>query len=247
MSNMRLLQSLNRGLETLDYLATQVEPSRLTDIAAHLDVDKSNASHLLRTLVAAGYAEQTDGRRYRATSKVLPKRGHDLEEIIACREALHQTLVELVDKTGECAHMAVLVGTRVWYVDKITSPLPLKVDHPIGSLAPLHCTALGKAFLAFGNAPDAGLLEPFTPKTITKRQALASEIEATRRRGYAQDDEEFSPGIRCAAVPVHTGAGEMIAAIGISGPTARISLERLDELGSLVRDHLAATCTWSKT
>ena len=243
---MRLLQSLNRGLETLDFLVGQPEPVRLTDIAAHLEVDKSNASHLLRTLVAAGYAEQTDNRRYRASAKVQPRRGHDLEEIIACREGLHQTLVDLVDITGECAHLAVLVGTRVWYVDKIASPLPLKVDHPIGSLAPLHCTALGKAFLAFGEARDAGVLDAFTPKTITKAQALDSEIEATRRRGYAQDDEEFSPGIRCAAVPVYAAPGDMIAAIGVSGPTARISLERLAELGALVSERAAATSSWSK-
>lgn len=244
---MRLLQSLNRGLETLDYLTVQTEPSRLTDIAVHLEVDKSNASHVLRTLVAAGYAEQTENRRYQATSKVRPRRGHNLEDIIDCREGLHQTLVDLVELTGECAHMAVLVGTRVWYVDKIASTLPLKVDHPIGSLAPLHCTALGKAFLAFGEARDPGALESFTPKTITKLQALDSEIEATRRRGYAQDDEEFSPGIRCAAVPVYARPSDMIAAIGVSGPTARISLERLAELGALVAERAAATSNWSKT
>lgn len=243
---MRLLQSLNRGLETLDYLTQQSEPSRLTDIATHLNVDKSNASHLLRTLVAAGYAEQVDGRRYSATTKVQPRRGHDLEDIIECRESLHDTLVELVQVTNECAHMAVRVGTRVWYVDKVASPLPLKVDHPIGSLAPLHCTALGKAFLAFGSASDSGRLEAFTPKTITRQPALDSEIEVSRRRGYAQDDEEFSPGIRCAAVPVFTASGEMIAAIGVSGPTARISLERLTELGALLINYSSTLSNWSK-
>ena len=244
---MRLLQSLNRGLEALDYLTAQTEPARLTDIAAHLDVDKSNASHLLRTLVAAGYATQTENRRYRASAKLQPRRSHDREEIIACRESLHQTLIDLVDLTGECAHMAVLVGTRVWYVDKIASPLPLKVDHPIGSLAPLHCTALGKAFLAFGNARETGELTSFTPRTITRTAVLEAEIEASRRRGYAQDDEEFSSGIRCAAVPVYAGEKDMIAAIGISGPTARISTERLGELGTIVRERAAAISNWSKT
>ena len=87
----------------------------------------------------------------------------------------------------------------------------------------------------------------FTPKTITRSQALDAEIEVTRRRGYAQDDEEFSPGIRCAAVPVYSGPGDMIAAIGVSGPAARISLERLAELGALVAERTAATSNWSKT
>ena len=241
---MRLLQSLNRGLAALDFLTAQALPARLTDIAAHLEVDKSNASHVLRTLVAAGYAEQTDGRRYRATDKVQPRRGHDLEEIIACRERLKGTLAELVDETGECAHMAVQVGTQVWYVDKISSSLPLKVDHPIGSLAPLHCTALGKAFLAFGNVTETGSLEPFTDKTITSATALGREIAVTRERGYAQDDEEFSPGIRCVAIPVYSGPAEMIAAVGVSGPTARISLQRLAEFGDLVMRRGAKLNNW---
>lgn len=231
---MRLLKSLSRGLAALDFLADRPEPARLTELAQHLDVDKSNASHILRTLVAAGYAEQAEGRRYRPAGRLRPRRSHDLEDIIACRDRLHATLERLVEETRECAHMAVRVGTRVWYVDKISSPLPLKVDHPIGSLAPLHCTALGKAFLAFGPTGDAGALEAHTERSITTPAALAAEIAAIRDLGYARDDEEFTPGIRCVAAPIYAAGGGMIAAIGISGPTARIDAARLAELGRLV-------------
>ena len=174
---MRLLQSLARGLNVLDFLTSHSDPVRLTDVAAYLQVDKSNASHLLRTLVACGYAEQVDGRKYRASVKVQPATGPSLEDIIAYRSRLHATLQELVTATGECAHMAVLVGPKVWYVDKIDSPLPLKVDHPIGSLAPLYCTALGKAFLAFGEPKEIGPLEAHTSHTITRKGALDAEIE----------------------------------------------------------------------
>lgn len=233
---MRLLQSLTRGLTVLDYLAASKEPVRLTDVATFLGVDKSNASHLLRTLVSADYAEQVDGRKYRATSKVRPAEGPSLEDIIAYRSRLHGTLEELVGTTGECAHMAVLVGSKVWYVDKIDSPLPLKVDHPIGSLAPLYCTALGKAFLAFGDPKEIGPLEPHTNRTITRKPALDAEIEATRKRGFAVDDEEFTQGIRCAAAPIYDPSRRMVAAIGLSGPTARIDKNRLNELGAIVLD-----------
>lgn len=233
---MRLLQSLSRGLAALDYMVARNEPVRLTDLAAHLEVDKSNASHLLRTLVACNYAEQVDGRRYRVTSRMQPAQGPSLEEIIACRSRLHATLEELVNVTGECAHMAVRVGTRVWYVDKIDSPLPLKVDHPIGSLAPLHCTALGKAFLAFGEPDEVGPLEAHTARTITRKAGLEAEIQLTRGRGFAVDDEEFTQGIRCAAAPVYDQGGRMIAAIGLSGPTARVDKPRLSELGTIVLD-----------
>lgn len=233
---MRLLQSLTRGLETLDYLAQQGTPLRLTDIAQALDMDKSNAAHLLKTLVAAGYAIQDDRRRYQASNKLagVAHKAHTLEEIVTVKDAWRAVLESLVEDTGECAHLAVLVGERVWYIDKVDSRLPLKVDHPIGSLSPLHCTALGKAFLAFGDARPPAEQPAFTASTLVSPRALANEIEVSRRRGYAIDDEEFARGIRCVAVPVHDGAGRMIAAIGVSGPSVRITDARLHDLGRMV-------------
>jgi IclR family transcriptional regulator, acetate operon repressor len=231
---MRLLKSLNRGLEALDFLMSKGEPVRLTDAATHLGVDKSNASHILRTLVAAGYAQQADGRRYGLGPRMFHAQKSELEDVVERREKFHDMLTGLVEVTRECAHMAVLVGTKVWYIDKIASPLPLKVDHPIGSLAPLHCTALGKAFLAFGNARDTGTLERFTARTITNATELQAEIEATRQRGYAIDNEEFSEGVSCVAAPIYDADGRMAAAIGLSGPVARNNPTRLAELGQLL-------------
>lgn len=233
---MRLLQSLSRGLEALTYMAAQPGPVRLTDVAAALGVDKSNAAHLLKTLVAAGYAVQEESRRYRPSDRLAPRARpeHTLEEIVAVKEAWRGPLEALVAGTGECAHLAVLVGQRVWYIDKVDSPLPLKVDHPIGALSPLHCTALGKAFLSFGQAPLPPGLPAFTPRTLTSRRALEEEIGRTRARGYAIDDEEFAPGIRCVARPVYDAGGAMIAAIGVSGPSVRVTDARLHELGRIV-------------
>ena len=239
---MRLLQSLSRGLEALDLMTSRVEPMRLTDLAEALGVDKSNASHLLKTLLAAGYAVQDASRRYSASAKIAsakitgPGRGlHSLEEIVAAKEAWRPALEALVRETSECAHLAVLVGARVWYVDKVDSPLPLKVDHPIGALSPLHCTALGKAFLAFGRAPIPQDLRIYTPNTLATRTELGGEIERTLARGYAVDNEEFAPGIRCVARPIYDASGEMIAALGVSGPSVRVDDERLQDLGRIVQ------------
>ena len=233
---MRLLQSLTRGLHALDYMSGHDTPVRLTDIAAALGVEKSNASHILKTLVAAGYARQDARRRYQATDRIASTRwhGHTLEQIVACREAWRPALETLVARTGECAHLAVIVRSRVWYVDKIDSVLPLKVDHPIGSLAPLHCTALGKAFLGFGAAVAEAPLESYTPRTITVLADLEEENRRTRRRGYAVDDEEYAKGVRCVARPVFDSDGRMIAAVGVSGPTVRIDDERIAELGEII-------------
>lgn len=233
---MRLLQSLTRGLRALDILYASDRPLRLTEIADDLGVEKSNASHILKTLVASGYASQDDSRRYLASARGQEApREHSLSDVVACKERCRPALEALVRETGECAHLAVLVETRVWYIDKVDSTLPLKVDHPVGSLSPLHCTALGKAFLAFGNAAIPADRARYTPKTITDQDTLLVEITRIRGRGYAIDDEEFAPGIRCAARPVFDAHGQMIAALGVSGPSVRVDDARLTELGELVR------------
>ncbi len=233
---MRLLQSLMRGLKALDILAASAEPMRLTRVAEELGVEKSNASHILKSLVAAGYAVQDESRRYRAAREPDSRvNGHSLSEVVACKDLCRPILQRLVVATGECAHLAVLVDERVWYVDKVDSTLPLKVDHPVGSLAPLHCTALGKAFLAFGGAEIPAALPFYTACTITDRHALERCLEEARARGFTIDDEEFAEGIRCVASPVFDARDTMVAAMGISGPSVRIGDSRLAELGQLVR------------
>ncbi len=233
---MRILKSLSRGMRALDYLRALGEPARLTEVARALGVEKSNASHVLKTLVASGYAEQDPLRRYRASAKVSMLAGSatSLEEVVACKTRMRPLLESMAADTGECTHLAVLVKSQVWYVDKVDSQLPLKVDHPVGLLAPLHCTALGKAFLAFAGAEPERPLVRYTQRTITSRAGLAAEIARIRTRGYAIDDEEYASGIRCVAKPVLDSNGRMTAAIGISGPASRIGEARIAELAAAI-------------
>jgi DNA-binding IclR family transcriptional regulator len=109
----------------------------------------------------------------------------------------------------------------------------------VGALSPLHCTALGKAYLAFGTRVVPVNFARFTASTIVDRAALETDLVEARRLGYARDDEEFSPGVRCVASAIRDGNGRMVAAVGLSGPTARLDLNRLADLGRLVRDRTA--------
>lgn len=233
---MRVVQTLQRGLAILDYLAAAGGPVRMSDVAAQFDIDKANATRLLQTLYECGYAERADGRRYVLGDKMLGDSGRQLEGVIALRERTHSLLEGLVEASGECAHMAVLVADKVWYIDKISSPHPLRVDHPVGALSPLHCTALGKAFLSFSPKQVTGALPRYTARTLVDQDQLERELTVSRQRGYTNDDEEFSPGVRCVAAPVFDQRGRMVAAVGLSGPTARIDMDRLADLGRLVRD-----------
>ena len=237
---MRVVQSLQRGLAVLDFLVENGGPVRTSDVAGRFDIDKANASRLLATLEASGYAERAADRRYTLGPKFNGEEGsRQLEGLIALRERARSLLEGLVEASGECAHMAVLVADKVWYIDKISSPHALRVDHPVGALAPLHCTALGKAYLAFGMRVPPGTFARFTARTIGDRAALEADLAESRRLGYARDDEEFSPGVRCVATAIRDGRGRMVAAVGLSGPTARLDLDRLHDLGRLVRDRSA--------
>lgn len=240
---MRVVQSLQRGLAVLDFLAVADDPVRTSDVAARFGIDKANASRLLNTLEVAGYARRTYDRRFAIGAKFPANDGKPLEALIALRERARSLLESLVEASGECAHMAVLVADKVWYIDKISSPHPLRVDHPVGALAPLHCTALGKAYLAFGTRVRVGDLARFTSRTILDEVTLIADLEMARRDGFARDNEEFSPGVRCVAAPIRNQAGAMVAAVGLSGPTARIDTSRFNDLGNLVRDRAADIST----
>jgi len=150
------------------------------------------------------------------------------------REAAKPYLRQLMERTGECAHLAVPAQGKALYIDQVASPATLRVNAEVGTMNPLHCTALGKALLAFGDADIPGTLERFTPKTIKSKRALQEHLKEIRSSGYAVDDEEFDPGVRCVAVPIFDFRGKAIGAIGISGPSTRITPDRLPQLAAIV-------------
>lgn len=233
---MRVVQTLQRGLAVLDFMREIDEPVRTSDIAERFDVDKANASRLLATFCEAGWVRRTSDRRFVVGAKLRPDNGKQLENLIALRETTRPLLEQLVEISGECAHMAVCVGEKVWYVDKVPSPQVLRVDHPVGALSPLHCTALGKVFLAFGRRPLPAEMPRFTNRTLTEPAAVEANLDLARRNGFATDDEEFSPGVRCCAAPIRRGDGVVVAAVGLSGPSPRVDAAGLNDLGRLLRE-----------
>jgi len=232
---MNTVQALLRGLRALDLVRASADPVRATDVAAQLEMDKASASRTLHTLAQAGYLEQTPDRRFVPGAKLLPSQAPYLVEIVRLREQAGSLLARLVERSQECAHLAVLAGDRALYLDAVQSQHRLRVDHPPGTLAPLHCTALGKVFLAFAGAPIPKQLERQTPRTITEPELLAAHLRSLAGQGYTTDDEEYAVGVRCVAAPLRDGAGRVIAAVGVSGAAARISLDALGELGPFVR------------
>lgn len=230
------IQSLARGLRILDILGTTDDSVGITELAAQLEMDKSSVSRMMQTLATYGYAEQDPGtRRYRLGPQVVSL-GQALLRRMPLRDQANPFLHRLVEITGECAHLGILAQGQVLYIDQVESPATLRVNTGIGTLAPLHSTALGKCLLAFGDVPVPGTLEAFTARTITDHRTLEAHLSQTRRQGYAVDDEEYSYGVRCVAVPVYDYRSYVVGAVGISGPAGRIGLERLPALAAEVRE-----------
>ncbi len=229
------IQSLARGLRALDILENEREGIGITGIARRIDIDKSTASRIMRTLANYGYAEQSPRTRRYTLGPRLVRLGQSLLTRTPLRDQARPFLRELVAQTSECAHIAVRAGDQVLYLDQVEAPASLRVSTGVGTLAPLHCTALGKVLLAFGDGVLPPQLEGHTPRTISDAATLRMHLEQARRQGYAIDDEEFNDDVRCVAVPLYGLDNDLVGAIGISGPGARLSLTRIHDLAPLVQ------------
>lgn len=231
-----MINSLARGLRILKLMAESPEPVGVTEIAEALQVDPSSSYRLLSTLEKHGFVIQEAPRK----KYTLGYAALDLAEAVLRRldvaAAAQPYLRALVAETGESSHLAVLDGTRAVFLAREVAPVPLRVDTPVGSWEPAYCTAVGKALIAEMSAPDLRALYPegtlvrHTDATITNFDDLFSDLARSRARGYAYDDEEMHPGVRCLAAPVRGHQGVIIAACGISGPTTRLTRNRLPEL-----------------
>jgi IclR family KDG regulon transcriptional repressor len=228
------MQTLARGLQILDLIADADRALGVTEIARLLHLDKSSVSRLVKTLVNYDYVQpDTASRGYILGKRVRQVSWHYLNRM-PVREKAKPYLYRLVEQTGECAHTAVYSGGKALMIDDVEAEASLRVVGGIGRLIPLHCTAVGKALLAFSDLPLPASLERETARTITDHTAFCAHLDEIRAQGYALDDEEHQQGVRCMAAPVYDYMGAAVAAIGISGPTVRVTDDRLPDLAEAV-------------
>ncbi|HNR11369.1 MAG TPA: IclR family transcriptional regulator [Nitrosomonas europaea] len=193
------IQSLARGLKILSLLSQSQDGVSITELAEYLDVDKGSASRLVATLASYGYVEKDElTRRYHVGSQVVSLSRSVLTRL-PMREAAKPYLRQMMQRTGECAHLAIPAQGKVMYIDQVESPVTLRVNAQVGTMNPLHCTALGKVLLAYGDLDLPSDLAAFTTNTITDPETLHRHLEEIRQLGLAVDDEEFDLGVRCIA------------------------------------------------
>jgi len=227
------IQSLQRGLRILDALAeADADPMRrgrgipLQVLAAELDVHRTTALRLTRTLVASGYAAPADGHGY-PLGPAMRRDSHLAMGTQRLRRAARPFLEELVERTGECAHAAVADGDRALVIDDVETDRPLRVVATSGRHVALHSTSAGKCLLAYGLAELPTSLPARTPRTMTSPDSLRAHLGRVRDLGYAFDDEENDPYTRCISAPVFGPSGAAIGCIGIDAPSVRLTVDRV--------------------
>lgn len=199
----------------------------VSDLAKRLGLAKSTVHRLASTLVRERILERGAREGKYRLGLVLFELGSLVRRKMDVSAEARPQLKALMEKTGETVHLAVLDDYSVLYVNRIESTRAIRMGFGLGVRAPLHCTAPGKALLAWQPAQlieetIARGLPRRTAGTITSPQAFRQELAAIRARGYALEDEEIEAGLRSIATAVRNDAGEVIAAIGIAGPSHRM-------------------------
>lgn len=227
------VQSIGRAFSILEEVARNREGIGLAELSKRVGLHNSTTFHLVKTMVSLGYIRQIkDSKRYRIGRPLFALAASALDEMEMVSMAT-PVLEELARETGESSHFAARVGDSVVVLARTPGPGAFQLTERAGVVRPAYCTALGKVILAslrpeqLDHYLDRVSLEPLTPTTITDKNRLRQEIEEIRHVGIGFDDGEFNSEVRCAAMPVYDFSGQVIGAIGISGPVWRLSIQGL--------------------
>ena len=238
----QLLSSVKKALEVLDFFTVEKYELSLAEISKCMGMHKSSVYRMLKTLEAADFLRwDSDRGRYSLSLKIL-----ELANRVLGRYDLRTTagpfMEELAVKTGEIIHLSILDGGEIVYLEKKGAGQVLTVATKVGGRHPAYASAMGKVLLAF--LPEKQLqvvlegteLIPLTSCTITDAAQLLRKLEKIRRQGYALDNEEAFPGIRCIAAPIRQRSGKVVAAISATVPAQRLGGDRVPELVKLIRE-----------
>ena len=237
-------QAVDRACALLSLVVRADEPLTFTEIGASSGLARSTTSRLLAALERTELVQRDATGAYVAGSLfALHAARHDPWQELA-RIALPH-LERLRDLTGETAHLGAAGVTGVRHVAQVDSTYLLGMRDWTQTQVPDHTSALGKVLLAAGRLPVVEPLERRTDATVTDRAALERELRVTRDRGYAVALDELEVGLGAVAAPVTGRDGQVFAALGVSGPTARLEarpdkvarllVEQAHELSALLR------------
>lgn len=240
------VKSLAKALKLLECFKADCPELGITQLSHMLELNKSNVSNIVSTFEQAGYLEQNPQTgRYRLGLKLL-EFSFIINEKLGYQRMFHDVMQGLSRKLNAITYFAIYRRQQVFYLCN-SYPPEEAYNYPfrniMGECAPLYCTSLGKAMLAYLSTDcfEKYLkLErvPYTDHTIVEEEALRKEIALTRQRGYSLDNQEHEYGVRCIGVPIFNTDNTLLGALSVSSPS--FEFEKLMELNELVHQLKAA-------
>ena len=231
-----VIQTVTNALRVLEAFRDKDELG-VTELSRRLRLHKNNVFRLLATLESKGYVQQcADSDRYQLGVRCL-ELGYTYGRSGGLLRHARHILEGLVRATGETAHLGALRDFEVTHLDGEQPDQLVLTGLRVGRRLPVHCTALGKVLLGFGDrllqerfdrlcAAD-GTLGARTAATITDRDKFFEHLRSVASQGFALDLEESETGLCCAAAPVFDASGRLVAALSVSGPAFRMSRDTL--------------------
>jgi IclR family acetate operon transcriptional repressor len=235
------VRSLLRALKILNLLAEAHGPMSLTTIAAALELAPSTAHRLLTTLEQERYVRFDVDRRTWSIGVQTFLAGRAFLKSRDLVSVSHPHMRVVMEECRTNVNLAVQEQAEVTFIHQLQHSAGMRVFTNPGRRVPLYCSAVGKAMLAGVRDGELDRLLPrgearrMTVNTLVSRSALREDIELTRERGFAIDDEEHEIGLRCVAAPVYDENCDVLAAISVSGSSARISHADIERFGQLLR------------
>lgn len=240
------IEVVGRALDVLEvFVHAQKSQLTLKEIATRLEQNTNTVFRLLYTLAEHGYIVKTSTKKYELGSKLLDLSNAKLRHTdLVAISGWH--MEALREQFRETVNLGILTDGQIRYVDVRESLERFRLAEVVGGTDPLHCTALGKAHLAWMPFEEARRLvrvaglPRFTPHTIVSMTELRAELERTRARGYALDREESMLGAFCVAVPILNEDHRPVAAMSIAGPEVRFNERQLDAVSNALMQTAAA-------
>jgi DNA-binding IclR family transcriptional regulator/sugar lactone lactonase YvrE len=229
--------ALDKALDVLEAIGQAPQGLSQAELSARLQLPRTTLYRLLAALVARDLVRRDPLRRVYALGLrcfEYARAAYAMPDLVA---AAGLELRALRDLTGETSYLCVLDGLETLLLERCDGAHGQRSASALGQRKPLHCTSQGKALLAALPAPQRDALvkeltlSALTPNTITDRRRLQAELKLTAARGWALDDEEIVPGVRCVGAPIVDNEGRLRGAISVAGPAFRLTRERLELLG----------------
>lgn len=247
------LGATGKALTILEAVTKAVRPLTMSEIVRTCGLTKPTAHRITSLLVEMGFMDREPLKRGFIEGPRLIELSLATLAAAAPRQRRNAVLRSVSEQTGETCNFGVLTGSEVVYLDRVEAKWPLGLRFEAGSHVPAHCTAIGKLLLSLLPRPERDLaiasmpLTRHTSRTLTDPERLGEALERIARTRIGTDEEEFIDGVVCVAVPVVARSGQLVGAIAVSAPQARLSLEAALRFvpGMLVAaSRLGATFSW---